>query len=71
MRFLAPRVSGAFPLRGFGDAAARESFVADFFLAYVPGPRRTVIATWPGPSKSRRRPWDLLTALRSFASARG
>jgi len=23
MRFLAPRVSGAFPLRGFGDAAAR------------------------------------------------
>ena len=45
--------------------------VADFFLAYVPGPRRTVIATWPGLSKSRRRPWDLLTALRSFASARG
>ena len=40
MRFLAPRVSDAFPLRGFGDAAARESFVADFFRAYVPDPRR-------------------------------
>jgi hypothetical protein len=29
-----------------------------FLSAHVPGPRRAVLATWPGPSKSRRRPWD-------------
>jgi len=31
-----------------------------FLSAHVPGPRRAVLATWPGPSKSRRRPWDSL-----------
>jgi len=70
VRFLAPRVSVAFQLRALETPPARV-IRGRFLSADVPGPRRTVLATWPGPSKSRRRPWDSLTALRSFASDRG
>jgi len=58
---LAHAVFRASRLRCFAFALETPSarVIRDRFLsAHVPGPRRTVIATWPGPSKSRRRPWD-------------
>jgi len=53
MRFLAPRVSGAFQLRAL-ETPPRGSFVADFFLAYVPDPRRLLSR----PGRDRQSPGD-------------
>ena len=61
---LARAVFSASRLRCFsiacvGDAAAR--IIRGRFLSGLrTGPAPAVIATWPGPSKSRRRPWDSL-----------
>jgi hypothetical protein len=44
-----------------GDAVrAGHSWPISFDRRTGPAPG-TVLATWPGPSKSRRRPWDSLT----------
>jgi len=57
MRFLAPRVSGAFICVRW-RRRPRGSFAADFFRLAYRARTQAVIATSPGPSKSRRRPWD-------------
>jgi hypothetical protein len=57
MRFLAPRVSGAFICVRW-RRRPRGSFAVDFFRLAYRARAQAVIATWPEPSKSRRRPWD-------------
>jgi hypothetical protein len=53
VRILAPRVSGAFQLRA-SETPPRGSFVADFFRAYVPDPRRLLSR----PDRDRQSPGD-------------
>jgi len=57
MRFLAPRVSGAFNCVRW-RRRPRGSFAVDFFRLAYRARAQAVIATSPEPSKSRRRPWD-------------
>jgi len=69
MRFLAPRVSGAFQLR-FGDAAARVirgRFLSGLRTGPAPDCYRDLAGTVKVPATSM----GFTTALRSFASARG
>lgn len=47
-------------MRALPDAAARV-IRGRFLSSLRTGSAPAVIATWPGPSKSRRRPWDSLT----------
>jgi len=53
MRFLAPRVSDAVQLRAL-ETPPRGSFVAAFFRAYVPDPRRLLSR----PDRDRQSPGD-------------
>jgi hypothetical protein len=70
MRFLAPRVSGAIHnCVRWRRRRADHSWPISFGRRTGSAP--AVIATWPGSSKSRRRPWDSLNTLRSFAAGRG
>ena len=70
VRFLAPRVWRCFSIARFARRRrAGHSWPISFGRRTGSAP--AVIATWPGPSKSRRRPWDSLNTLRSFASVRG
>jgi hypothetical protein len=73
LRFSAPRVFGDFNFDFVKTPPPRV--IRDRFLSvHVPGPRGTVLATWPGPlARSRRRSWDLLTpfaVLLRFAGGR-
>jgi hypothetical protein len=66
LRFLAPRVSGAF-VEWSWRRRPRGSFVAAFPSAHVPGPRFGLLSR-PGrdPFGSRRRPWGSLWPFAVF-----
>jgi hypothetical protein len=71
MRFLAPRVSGAFPLRGFGDAVrAGHSWPISFGPTYRTR-ARDCYRDLTGTVKVPATPMGFTNTLRSFASVRG
>jgi len=55
--FSASRLRGAFICVRW-RRRPRGSFTVDFFRLAYRARTQAVIATWPEPSKSRRRPWD-------------
>jgi hypothetical protein len=73
LRFSAPRVFDDFNF-AFVKTPPQRVIRDRFLSVHVPGPRGTVLATWPGPlARSRRRSWDLLTpfaVLLRFAGGR-